>query len=138
MHKGEFQYFWNDSSKFTKVYSGKHIQDILPNLKGAGNKMFWFIVQNLTKDAESITISFEDYAEFAKIKSRTVYYEGIMNLNEHNIIKRMSGDVYYINPLILFNGDRTKLLSEPEKEFQERLQLSKGLITRRDNIQYAK
>jgi len=58
-----------------------------------------------------------------KEKSRLTYYRAVEGLLKANIISRKTGGgvCYWVNPNILFNGDRTKLknisIRPPDRTF---------------------
>lgn len=101
----------HDPALYTKHYKG--ISKILMTLTESATKMYYYIHEHLVLGRDEVCIIMEDYLSFAGYKStnRLNYYRAIEGLLAANIIARKTGSTtcFYINPNILFNGDRTKL-----------------------------
>ncbi|OUR61668.1 hypothetical protein A9Q74_08595 [Colwellia sp. 39_35_sub15_T18] len=101
-----------DSESFLKLFTGNIALTF--DLKSAGIKAFnvvCWVMQNSSIDKDLIIIdkyTVEDFNEIHKKKlSKPVLYRGLKELIINKIIARSQreGD-YFINPAIVFNGDR--------------------------------
>lgn len=108
-----------DNATFIKVMSASF--GIMFNMKSAGQKMFWLVMQKLQESAISkdiVRLSFNDYDASAKNKgfscSHGTFYGGLRELKKHNFIAELGSrsGFYWINPLYFFNGDRVRFVQE--------------------------
>ena len=101
----------HDSAKYTKYFHGAYKSTMF--LPEPANRMYHYILEHIQMGRDIICIKQEDYLLFAgyKVTNRLNYYRGIEGLLQANIIARIAGNTtcFYINPNIIFNGDRTKL-----------------------------
>lgn len=101
----------HDPHQYIKMFKGN--SSLITELSGPASKMFYYICENIQSNKDDICIIKEDYFTFAGYKSdgRITYYRAIEGLLKATIIARKAGSTtcFFINPNILFNGDRTKL-----------------------------
>lgn len=101
----------HDSAKYTKLF--KETSLILSSLTEPATKMFYYICEHLKVGSDEICIFKDDYLAFYSYKAanKFAYYRAIEGLLKSCIIARKAGSTtcFFINPNILFNGDRTKL-----------------------------
>lgn len=99
-----------DSMKYTKLFNGNSI--LLSGLTDAALKMFYYICDNLKPGSESICVVREDFLSYFgyNAENKPVYYKALSGLLDGNIIARQVGyqSCFFVNPNIMFNGDRTK------------------------------
>jgi hypothetical protein len=109
-----------DTSKFVKIFTDK-ISHIL-NLSKAGHKMLIIILSHIQATAineDTFIMSFTD-AQFVAEKldmkkqkpfiSKTTFDRGIRDIIKHGLIARhYNQNMYFINPAIIYNGDRNKI-----------------------------
>jgi len=100
-----------DNAIYSKLFRGN--TDVLMGLAEPAAKMFYYITEYIGANKDEVCILQDDYLKFAgyKAKSRLTYYRGVEGLLKANIIARKTGSqsCYWINPNVLYNGDRTKL-----------------------------
>jgi hypothetical protein len=100
-----------DTAMYSKVFKGN--TSVLMEMSEPAAKMFYYILENIQTNRDEICILREDYLKFAgyKIGARLTYYRAVEGLLYARIISRKTGSgmCYWVNPNILFNGDRTKL-----------------------------
>lgn len=105
----------HDPAMYTKVFK---TSISMYELSIPANNLFHYICQTLTRMQTSIYIDCKDFLkEFNyKPKSKKLYYQAITELIERNIISKRAKQTscYWINMNIIFNGDRTKLVSTEE------------------------
>jgi len=101
----------HDSKTFTKLFHDG--VSILKNFSTPSSNMLFYITCNLGINQKHIFITEADYLNFCGYSpvSKRLYYQAISELVEKEVIKKRAGFTrsYWINPNILFNGDRTKL-----------------------------
>lgn len=109
-----------DTSKFVKIFTDK-ISHIL-NLSKAGHKMLIIILSHIQATAineDTFILSFTDAQLVAKklnmkkqkpFISKTTFDRGIRDIIKHGLIARhYNQNMYFINPAIIYNGDRNKI-----------------------------
>ena len=85
--------------------------------------MLYYIIYNLPKDSDSITLKLTKLITEMN-SSRPTVYRGIGELIEHSVIakKKKVGD-YWINPHYMFNGDRIKFIKSIDEDCLERVSI---------------
>jgi|SRR5690554_3139016 len=102
-----------DNEEFVKLFTANIALTF--NLSQAGRKVFDLLLRVLQKTAigkDQVYLSDEvrqdALAEFPKLKmGKSTFYNGVKDLIENQIIaKSTKTNVFYINPHLIFNGDR--------------------------------
>lgn len=94
-----------DEEKFAKIYISQF--SAFFDLTPPALKVFGYIMNNLFKDKDYFYFDREECLVYTGYKSEKSIYLGLANLVENEIIARGKNDImYYINPMIFFNGDR--------------------------------
>ena len=94
-----------DEERFTKIYLSQF--SAFFDLKSQGIKVFGYIMNNLFKDKDYFYFDREDCLNYTGYKSEKSVYIGLADLIENEIIARGKNDIiYFINPMVFFNGDR--------------------------------
>lgn len=100
-----------DNAQYTKMFRGNG--PLLMGMSEPATRMFYYILDHIAVHKDEVCILQEDYLKFAgyKDKSRLTYYRAVEGLLKANVIARRTGmqSCYWVNPNIIFNGDRTKL-----------------------------
>lgn len=100
-----------DPKPYTKVYDGNEL--LLASLTEPATKMLFYICGNLRPNSDEVCIILAEYLNFFgyNANGRITYYRALEGLLKANIIARKVGTTscFYINPDIIYNGDRTKL-----------------------------
>lgn len=99
----------HDPMMYTKVYLSAFMH--LNDLTHSAVKMFNYMVHTLKANKETVYLNCADIEVQCKM-SKATYYSAIKELIEAKIIARKLGSSmeFWINPNILFNGNRTKLV----------------------------
>ena len=109
----------HDPVFYTKVY--RHSSEMVKSMSVPAFNLFYFIIRSLTVNQIHIFISDTDFLnEYGySASSKRLYYSAVAELIKSNIIAKKSGSskCYWINPNIMFNGDRTKI-SCPANNFR--------------------
>ena len=71
-----------------------------------------------------IYFDLQECLAYTKYNSKTMVYRGLAELVNGGIIARGKNDnVYFINPLIIWNGDRARFVTEYVKKSKKKKQL---------------
>lgn len=110
-----------DKEEFVKIYTAN--VGVIFELNGAGKKLFQILamrLQEVSINKDTVYLDEETARELAQkigIKmAKTTYYTGIKNLIMKKIIaKSVSTNLFFINPNVIFNGDRLVVFNAYEK-----------------------
>lgn len=107
-----------DEERFAKVYLSQFAS--FWELSKAAIRVFSYILSVLKPKQDSFIFKMDDCLEHTKYKHKKDVLSGLGNLIECNIIARSNYDwEYFINPLVVFNGDRvafTKMYVKKKKD----------------------
>ena len=104
-----------DRDKFIKIYISE-VSSLL-DLSKSGLKVFGYILQSLQPQQHEIYIYFPDLLKACAYKSKNQAYKGLFELVKNKIIALShKPNIWYINPNILFNGDRIAFVKEYKLE----------------------
>lgn len=93
-----------DNEQFSKLFLG-NIQNFF-DLGKTTIKVFCYIQTKLKPNSDQFIFYLDECKEYTKLSSASVY-KGLAELLKNEFIARGKKDiVYYINPMIFFNGDR--------------------------------
>ena len=94
-----------DEEQFAKIYLSNF--SAFFGLTNAAVKVFGYILTQLIPNRDEFLFLVDDCLEYTKYKAKSSVFEGLGQLVEHGIIARGKVDVlYYINPMVAFNGNR--------------------------------
>lgn len=94
-----------DSTKFVKLYVG--YMQVLFDLKKPAQKLIQYIISELKPNQDEVFIYVPDAQKFCQWKVRNQYYTAIKELVDKEIIAQSMRDGwFFLNPNVLFNGDR--------------------------------
>lgn len=107
-----------DEERFAKVYLSQFAS--FWELSRAAIRVFSYILSVLKPKQDSFIFKMDDCLGHTKYKHKKDVLSGLGNLIECNIIARSNYDwEYFINPLVVFNGDRvafTKMYVKKKKD----------------------
>ncbi len=110
-----------DEEKFAKVYLSQFAT--FWELSRSAIRVFGYILTVLQPKKDSFIFRMDACLEYTKYKHKKDVLSGLGNLIECSIIARSTYDwEYFINPLVVFNGDRvafTKMYVRKRKEAQK-------------------
>jgi len=100
-----------DKEEFAKIYI--HQIQSLFNLSKSGIRVFAYLLSALKINKGEVYINISRVMEFCGYKQKNQAYKGLAELISNNIIA-MSKDpnIWYINPNVVFNGNRIAFLKE--------------------------
>lgn len=94
-----------DEEQFTKLYLSNF--SAFFDLKSQSIKVFGYIMSCLLPNKDFFYFDREDCMEYTGYKSDKSIYLGLADLLNNDIIARGKSDtMYYINPMLFFNGNR--------------------------------
>jgi intergrase/recombinase len=106
-----------DEEKFAKIYLSGF--DSFWDLNKAAIRVFGYILTKLKVSNDRFEFIVEECMEHTNYKAKKQVYEGLAALLAAEIIARGPYEqVYFINPLILFNGDRISYIKTYVKKKQ--------------------
>lgn len=92
-----------DKETFVKVFRNP----VLFQINGVCAKIFWYVVFNLKPNLGWIEINVADVMAMGVGSDRYVY-SGIRKLIALGVLARRDKGSYWVNPQVLYNGNRTK------------------------------
>lgn len=94
-----------DEEQFTKIYLSNF--DSFFDLNTQGIRVFGYIMTKLVPKKDMFMFIIDECLEFTNYKSKKQIYQGLTQLLKGEIIARGPSDsIYFINPIVTFNGDR--------------------------------
>ncbi len=94
-----------DEDRFTKLYLSNFSSFF--DLKTSAIKVFGYILHQLKPGEDMFLFSMKNCLKYTSYKSKRIIYDGLTSLVASEIIARgWSDSIYFINPLIVFNGNR--------------------------------
>ena len=102
----------HDPVVFTKLFR----TDLVNTIRGLNSpaiNLFFLIAERLPPNCDHVCITEDDFLDACEYSpgSKRMYYAAVRQLVDKKIIARTkkSSRGYWVNPNIIFNGDRTKL-----------------------------
>lgn len=104
-----------DEDQFAKLYLSQF--QAFFDLTTAGIRVFGYIMTCMKPRKDMILFDREECLEYTKYKGVESVYRGLTELLKAGIIARGKTDnLYFINPLIAWNGDRVRFVNEYVKK----------------------
>jgi hypothetical protein len=98
-----------EKARSTKIYQTAELRNRTMGLSATAMRMLWFISYEMEPGKDWIDLDPEWYKEAAGNGSRNMYKKGTTELMRYGYITpTMYKNVYWINPVIMFNGNRVK------------------------------
>lgn len=100
-----------DKESFVKLYIGE--VSALFDLSKTGLKVFGYVLTALRVNKAEIYLHIPDLMEYCGYKQKNQVYKGLSELITNKIIAQSTRPgIWYINPTIVFNGDRIAFIKE--------------------------
>lgn len=94
-----------DEQQFAKFYLSNF--SAFFDLKPSSIKVFGYVLNQLTPNKDEFMFILEDCKKYTGYKAKASIFQGLGELVENKIIARGKTDfLYYINPMVVFNGNR--------------------------------
>lgn len=107
-----------DEERFAKVYLNQFAS--FWDLPNTAIRVFGYVINTIKPKQDIFTFDLEDCLTYTKYKTKKSVFEGLSALIECGIIARGNRHYkYFINPLVVFNGDRvafTKMYVKKKKD----------------------
>lgn len=104
-HSAFFQFIEVDEEKFAKLYLSQ--LSSLWNLSKPAIKVFTYILSVLPPKSDKFYFDISECSKYTGYSAKSSIFTGLAELIEAKIIARTKNHYkYYINPLVVFNGDR--------------------------------
>ena len=108
-----------DEENFTKVYLSNF--SAFWNLKAQAIRVFGYIMTQLVPNKDMFMFFVDDCMEHTGYKSEKSVYIGLASLLDNDIIARGRTDtIYFVNPMIAFNGSRVTFAKTFVKKKKEK------------------
>jgi intergrase/recombinase len=104
-HSAFMRFIEVDDEKFAKLYISQFTA--FWELSKPAIRVFSYILTKLKPSKDKFEFFYDECLEYTKYNSLQPIYNGLVALCENNIIARgYNENVYFVNPLMVFNGDR--------------------------------
>ena len=111
-----------DEDQFAKLYLTQF--QAFFDLTTAGIRVFGYIMTCMRPRNDMVFFDLEDCKAYTKYNSKVSIYKGLAELVSGGIIARgRSDNLYFINPLIIWNGDRVRFVNEYVKKSRKKKSL---------------
>lgn len=98
-----------DKDEKTSVFIGRSRRLLISGLSNPAQRLFLWLIQEITTGQDYITVNIQRYMEENGIKSMATYTAGRKDLQKSGIICSTTvPTVFWINPDVFFNGSRVK------------------------------
>jgi intergrase/recombinase len=116
-----------DEEKFAKIYLDQF--SAFFDLKPQAIRVFGYILSQLTPNKDEFMFLIDDCLEYTKYKSSTSIRIGITSLLENNIIARGRTEfLYFVNPMVVFNGNRITFAHTYVKKQKNKIPKNQGSL----------
>jgi hypothetical protein len=116
-----------DEQQFTKIYLSNF--SAFFDLKSQAIKVFGYIMTKLVPKQDMFIFLMDDCLEYTGYKGESSVFIGLGSLVEAGIIARGPADnLYFINPMIAFNGDRVTFAKTYVKKQKEKIKNENQIV----------
>lgn len=119
-------YFWQDTCKFTKIFNTSYAFNKILNLTLTARHLLDYVCSVLLPNKDYVKVTFKDYSSKVGNKNKSSFYGGLSELCVNGILAKCSGGVFFINPLVLINGQRVEFLEDPETFYEQQRKIDSG------------
>jgi hypothetical protein len=121
-----------DKTQFVKLF----IQEVesLFDLSRSGLKVFGFVLQSMRINTDEIYISMPQLMAFCGYKQKNQAYKGLSELMANKIIAMSQNpNLWFVNPNIVFNGDRVAFVKEYRLSARKKIQSNQLILDEKTN-----
>lgn len=108
-----------EKAKHINLYQSVELRKVLLNLSLPAHTMLRYIECNLRYNEDTVYLNQNKIIQESNIKSKTTINKGIQELIQNNFISLQNKNTYWINPNILFYGDKTKVFSSKLNHYND-------------------
>ena len=104
----------------SKVFRSKHTKQIVLNLNPPAKDLLWWIMFELQAKTDYIHINKTDTSKELKVSTKTIEraLKTLCSKEIKILCKSKEIDVYFLNPIFFFSGDRKKKYPQRCKEYK--------------------
>ena len=100
-----------DHAQFIKIF--RENLGIVMKLSKTAREVLWYIMNNIPQDRGYVLIDNATVMDFCHFKTRKSVREAVVELLDKDVLARTTiNKKYWVNPLILFNGNRIVYANE--------------------------
>lgn len=132
-HTAFLQYIEVDEDKFTKLYLSQF--SAFFDLSQSSIRVFGYIMSELRPKQDMIIFLMDKCKDYTQYKTTKPIYKGLAELLDAGIIARGPADnLWFINPLVMFNGDRVSFAKTYLKKNKNEAVDNREIILESPNI----
>lgn len=123
---------WVEAEQFIKVYTANVA--VFFDLSKGGQRVCEFLVSQMGEgqsiNSDRLVLYYEDYKEFCKAKdsaglSQNTFNRGLRELADKALIAKANRqNQWFINPAVMFNGDRARFITEVRRKKKSQAQIA--------------
>lgn len=107
INEREFQFsFYAEQIESVKITRNKGLMQLMMHLSDRSCKMLLYVIQKLPKNSDIVEIDRVEYMKESGVQSAKTMYNSITDLCDAGVIAKYKPGKYWINPAILFGGNR--------------------------------
>lgn len=100
-----------DKEQFSKIFVGQ--TQYLYDLSNTATKVFFYFLNALKINQASVLFDINECKTITKLKDKHTIYKALAELVDKKIIARETRPhIYWINPQVIFNGDRMVIIKQ--------------------------
>lgn len=123
-HTAFLQLIEVDEDKFAKLYLSQFAA--FWDLPKSAIRVFGYLLSVLLPKSDRIYVNTKEALQYTDYKHKQSIFDGLTSLCEHGLIARSEAPyMYFINPLIFFNGDRVTFAKTYVKKRTKKLKEDK-------------
>jgi len=109
---------YGDNASFAKLFKGNY--SVLKMLSSVGFNFFFYMVEFLlTSNHYFIYVDVDKVAKEMGYKTRKSVYDALIELLNYDILRKKTGEgFFWVNPNVVFRGDRTYVLNKNIEGFE--------------------
>jgi len=88
------------------LYKGENIKGLIGNLSPMATKLYLYIALSLGEQMDYVKLTLTEVQKELNIGSKNTLYKAIEELELYSIIAKKRNGEFWINPFLLFNGNR--------------------------------
>lgn len=117
-HTQFIRQFEVDEEQFAKLYLANFSSFF--DLKTSAIKVFGYVLNQLQPDKDYFFFMMDDCLDYTGYKAKSSVFDGLAQLVSKDIIARGKTDfMYYLNPMVMFNGSRITFANTYYKKAKE-------------------
>jgi len=95
-----------DKDSRVSLYKPTDLRNLFCSFNGVTLKLYVYIALSLQKDCDYVKVDSKDFMLRSNVKSKSSFYKAIEELETYSIILKKEKNYYWVNPFLLFNGNR--------------------------------